>query len=73
MTWDDFKIECEGHLTSLNEIKKRNVNSESSNTIFPSSRFWVGHRIWSYINYQFGKKKQNSFIMIIIAVHDVDK
>lgn len=57
MTWDDFKIECEGHLTSLNEIKERNVNSESSNTIFPSSRFWIGHRIWSYINYQFGKNK----------------
>lgn len=55
-TWDDFKIECKGHLASLNEIKDININPESSTTILPSTRFWVGHRIWSYINYQFDPK-----------------
>lgn len=56
MTWDDFKLKCEGRLASLNEIKNVNIDSKSSDTIFPSSRFWVGHRIWSYINYQFDPK-----------------
>lgn len=34
MIWDDFKIECEGYLVFLNEIKNRNVNLEILNIIF---------------------------------------
>lgn len=51
MTWDDANSKCAGHLASLSEISS--VQSQSEETDFPSSRFWVGHRIWSYINYQF--------------------
>lgn len=56
MTWEDFNFKCEGHLASLNEISSQYVQTKLLNNISPTSRFWVGHRIWSYINYQFGKK-----------------
>lgn len=60
MTWDKFNLQCGGHLASLNEIGS--VQPKSIENISPTSRFWVGHRIWSYINYQFDPKLLTSSI-----------
>lgn len=51
-TWDEYNQKCEGHLSFSNDTIKGKWTGSTSNS--PSARFWVGHRVWSYV--LFGKR-----------------
>ncbi|XP_061181214.1 uncharacterized protein LOC133189838 [Saccostrea echinata] len=50
LTWNEHYNKCSGHLAFINDTK--NVQWKSENSRLPSFRFWIGHRIWSYVPYE---------------------
>ena len=62
MTWDEFNVNCSGHLLSFKET--HGIHRTGSINIPPSVRFWVGERIWSYIHFGFGKHSRNSHVKV---------
>ncbi|XP_055996787.1 uncharacterized protein LOC125648343 isoform X3 [Ostrea edulis] len=46
-TWDEYNQICEGRLSFFNDTI--NAHSRGNTNILPSARFWVGHRVWSYV------------------------